>query len=89
MLFDLVRGNSMIDAGILDGDFVVCRQQTTADNGDIVVAGIPGDEATIKTFAKTGNTITLTPSNSSMKPMKFETDEVSVYGKLVTVLRRL
>ena len=84
-----VRGNSMIDAGILDGDFVVCRQQTTADNGDIVVAGIPGDEATIKTFAKTGNTITLTPSNSSMKPMKFETDEVSVYGKLVTVLRRL
>jgi repressor LexA len=54
-----------------------------------VVAGIPGDEATIKTFAKTGNTITLTPSNSSMKPMKFETDEVSVYGKLVTVLRRL
>jgi repressor LexA len=84
-----VRGNSMIDAGILDGDFVVCRQQTTADNGDIVVAGIPGDEATIKTFSKSGNTITLTPSNSSMKPMKFETDEVSVYGKLVTVLRRL
>jgi repressor LexA len=84
-----VRGNSMIDAGILDGDFVVCRQQTTADNGDIVVAGIPGDEATIKTFSKNGNTITLTPSNSSMKPMKFETDEVSVYGKLVTVLRRL
>jgi len=84
-----VRGNSMIDAGILDGDFVVCRQQTTADNGDIVVAGIPGDEATIKTFSKNDNTITLTPSNSSMKPMKFETDEVSVYGKLVTVLRRL
>jgi repressor LexA len=54
-----------------------------------VVAGIPGDEATIKTFSKNGNTITLTPSNSSMKPMKFETDEVSVYGKLVTVLRRL
>jgi repressor LexA len=54
-----------------------------------VVAGIPGDEATIKTFSKSGNTITLTPSNSSMKPMKFETDEVSVYGKLVTVLRRL
>jgi repressor LexA len=49
-----VRGNSMIDAGILDGDFVVCRQQATANNGDIVVAGIPGDEATIKTFTKSG-----------------------------------
>jgi repressor LexA len=84
-----VRGNSMIDAGILDGDFVVCRQQATANNGDIVVAGIPGDEATIKTFTKSGNKITLTPSNSTMKPMFFETGEVSVYGKLVTVLRRL
>jgi repressor LexA len=84
-----VRGNSMIDAGILDGDFVVCRQQVTADNGDIVVAGIPGDEATIKTFTKSGSKITLTPSNSTMKPMVFEKGEVSVYGKLVTVLRRL
>jgi repressor LexA len=84
-----VRGNSMIDAGILDGDFVVCRQQVTADNGDIVIAGIPGDEATIKTFTKSGAKVTLTPSNTSMKPMVFEKGEVSVYGKLVTVLRRL
>jgi repressor LexA len=84
-----VRGNSMIDAGILDGDFVVCRQQVTANNGDIVIAGIPGDEATIKTFTKSGAKVTLTPSNSSMKPMVFEKGEVSVYGKLVTVLRRL
>ena len=84
-----VRGNSMIDAGILDGDFVVCRQQVTADNGDIVIAGIPGDEATIKTFTKSGAKVTLTPSNSSMKPMVYDKGEVSVYGKLVTVLRRL
>ena len=84
-----VRGNSMIDAGILDGDFVVCRQQVTADNGDIVVAGIPGDEATIKTFTKSGAKITLTPSNSTMKPMVFDSGEVSIYGKLVTVMRRL
>jgi repressor LexA len=84
-----VRGNSMIDAGILDGDFVVCRQQVTANNGDIVIAGIPGDEATIKTFTKSGAKVTLTPSNSTMKPMVFENGEVSVYGKLVTVLRRL
>ncbi len=84
-----VRGESMIDAGILDGDYVVCRQQITANNGDIVVAGIPGDEATIKTFTKSGNKVTLTPSNSTMKPMVFDSGEVNVYGKLVTVLRRL
>jgi repressor LexA len=84
-----VRGESMIDAGILDGDYVVCRQQSTANNGDIVVAGIPGDEATIKTFTKSGNTVTLTPSNATMKPMVFDSGEVNVYGKLVTVLRRL
>ena len=84
-----VRGDSMIDAGILDGDFVVARQQNVAENGDIVVAGIPGDEATIKTFKRSGNTITLLPSNASMKPMVFASDEVHVFGKLVTVMRRL
>ena len=84
-----VRGDSMIDAGILDGDFVVARQQQTADNGDIVVAGIPGDEATVKTFKKSGNKITLVPANPTMEPMVFTSDEVSVFGKVVTVMRRL
>jgi repressor LexA len=79
----------MIDAGILDGDFVVARQQQTADNGDIVVAGIPGDEATVKTFKKSGNKITLVPSNPTMDPMVFTSDEVNVFGKVVTVMRRL
>lgn len=84
-----VRGESMIDAGILDGDFVVVRQQLTADNGDIVVAGIPGDEATVKTYRKADGKITLIPQNSSMEPMVFSPDEVGVFGKVVTVLRRL
>jgi repressor LexA len=84
-----VRGDSMIDAGILDGDFVVARQQQVADNGDIVVAGIPGDEATVKTFKKSGNSITLVPANASMKPMVFTSDEVTVFGKVVTVMRSL
>lgn len=84
-----VRGDSMIDAGILDGDYVVARQQKVADNGDIVVAGIPGDEATVKTYKRSGDNITLIPANPSMEPMKFHSDEVSVYGKVVTVLRRL
>ena len=79
----------MIEAGILNGDFVVCNSQATANNGDIVVAGIPGDEATIKTFTRSGNRIVLTPSNSSMKPMELSSDEIVIYGKLVTVLRRL
>ena len=84
-----VRGDSMIELGILDGDFVVARQQKVADNGDIVVAGIPGDEATIKTFKKSGKTITLIPANETMQPMVFDADEVEIFGKLVTVMRKL
>lgn len=84
-----VRGDSMIEAAIVDGDYVVCRSQVTADDGDIVVAGIPGDEATVKTFRRTGDTITLLPSNARMAPIELDASEVSVYGKVVTVLRRL
>ena len=84
-----VRGDSMIEAGILDGDFVVCRQQNVARNGDVVVAGIPGDEATVKTFKRDGNKIVLVPSNAKMKPLTFDSSEVSIFGKVVTVLRRM
>ena len=84
-----VRGESMIDAGILDGDYVVVRQQQEADKGDVVVAGIPGGEATVKTFGRRGGKIVLTPANSTMSPMTFRPDEVELYGKVVTVLRRL
>ena len=84
-----VRGESMIDAGILDGDFVVVRRQGTATNGDIVVAGIPGEEATVKTFTKKGNKVTLLPANPNLEPMEYRSDEVDVYGRVVTVLRRL
>jgi repressor LexA len=84
-----VRGESMINAGILDGDFVVARQQNVAENGDIVVAGIPGEEGTVKTFKKSGKTITLIPANDTMKPMVFNADEVVVFGKVVTVMRKL
>jgi repressor LexA len=84
-----VRGDSMIDAGILDGDYVVCRQQPTADDGDIVVAGIPGEEATVKTYRRDGATVTLVPANERLAPMVFPADEVQVFGRVVTVLRRL
>ncbi len=84
-----VRGDSMIEAGILDGDFVIAVQQATAAVGDIVVAGIPGGEATVKRFSRTAEAIVLTPANSSMEPMTFPPDEVSLYGRVVTVMRRL
>ena len=84
-----VRGESMIDAGILDGDFVVARVQQTAHNGDVVVAGIGDDEATVKTFSQDGPAVTLTPANSTMDPMEFPADDVAIYGKVVTVLRKL
>jgi repressor LexA len=84
-----VRGESMIDAGIFDGDFVVVRSQPTAENGDVVVAGIPGEEATVKTYRAKGSSIVLTPANESMEPMTFRGDEVTIYGRVVTVLRKL
>ncbi|HXQ59666.1 MAG TPA: transcriptional repressor LexA [Acidimicrobiales bacterium] len=84
-----VRGESMIGAGILDGDYVVVRQQPEAETGDIVVAGIPDDEATVKTFSRRGATVVLTPSNPEFSPMEFDPAEVTIYGKVVTVLRRL
>ena len=84
-----VRGDSMIEAGILDGDFVIVVQQAVAANGDIVVAGIPGGEATVKHWSSKGATVTLTPANSSMEPMVFGEDEVDLYGRVVTVMRRL
>lgn len=83
-----VRGESMIGAGILDGDYVVVRQGDVRQ-GDIVVAGIPGEEATVKTFRKDGRKVILEPHNPSMTPMVFEPNEVSVFGRVVTVIRRL
>jgi repressor LexA len=85
-----VRGDSMIDAGIFDGDYVVARQQSEARKGDVVVAGIPGDEATVKTYnGRKGGKVTLLPANPRLKPMEFDAGDVSIYGKVVTVLRRL
>ncbi|MGH9017593.1 MAG: transcriptional repressor LexA [Acidimicrobiales bacterium] len=84
-----VRGESMIEAGILDGDFVVVREQPDAENGDIVVAGIPDDEATVKTLQRHQGKVVLIPANPAFAPMEFEPGEVTLYGKVVSVLRRL
>ena len=85
-----VRGDSMIEAGIYDGDYVVVRQQPEADNGDVVVAGIGDGEATVKTFSRKNGHVVLTPANTAYEPMVFEgTDEVTIFGKVVTVVRQL
>jgi repressor LexA len=84
-----VRGDSMIDAGILDGDYVVVRQDPDVRKGDVVVAGIPGEEGTVKTFTRKGNKVVLLPANARLVPMEFDAADVTIYGKVVTVVRRL
>jgi repressor LexA len=81
-----VRGDSMIDAGIFDGDLLIVRCQQTAADGDIVVARL-GDEATVKRFFKEGDRIRLQPENQAMAPIYAR--DVAVEGKAVAVLRRL
>ncbi|MGH9154946.1 MAG: transcriptional repressor LexA [Acidimicrobiales bacterium] len=83
-----VRGDSMIDAGILEGDYIVVRQQAEARKGDVVVAGI-GDEATVKYYSRRGAKVVLTPANARLSPMEHDAAEVTIYGKVVTVVRRL
>lgn len=85
-----VRGESMIDAGILDGDLVVARVQDVVRDGEVVVAGIPGEEATVKTYRRDGSDVVLEPSNEALDPMRFPGGEgVEVFGRVVTVLRKL
>jgi repressor LexA len=81
-----VRGDSMIDAAIADGDWVVVRQQPTADNGDIVAAMLDG-EATVKTFSRKDGHVWLLPHNDNYAPIPG--DEATVLGRVTAVLRRL
>lgn len=81
-----VRGDSMVGAGIFDGDYLVVRKQSHAQNGDIVVARI-GDEATVKRFYREGDRIRLQPENPAMEPIY--TREAVIEGKAVGLVRRL
>jgi len=85
-----VKGNSMINAGILDGDYVIVSQQPDAEQGDIIVALIE-DEATIKRFYKEKNRIRLQPENDTMEPIIIKTDEnqVRIIGKIKGVIRKI
>jgi len=80
-----VRGDSMKDAAILDGDFVICEETSDASNGDIVVALLSNNFATLKRFFKEADHVRLEPANSSMHPII--TNEVTIQGKVVGVIR--
>jgi repressor LexA len=83
-----VRGDSMIEAGILEDDIVVIRRQDTADNGDIVVALIDDEEATLKRFRRRGGTIALEAANPRYETRIFGPDRVRIQGRLVSLVRR-
>lgn len=83
-----VRGDSMIDAGILDGDLVVIRRQETANTGDIIVALIDEEEATLKRFRRRGSSIALEAANPNHETRVLGPDRVKIQGKLVSLVRR-
>lgn len=82
-----VKGDSMIEAGINDGDVVVIRETSTADNGDIVVALVEGHEATLKRFRRKGSAIALEAANPAYETRVYRDDQVKVQGRLVGLIR--
>ncbi|MFA7244359.1 MAG: transcriptional repressor LexA [Patescibacteria group bacterium] len=83
-----VRGESMIEDGILDGDYVIIEQTNSPKNGDIVVALVDNANATLKRFYDEKNQIRLQPANSSMRPMRFAKKRVTIQGKVRGVIRK-
>jgi repressor LexA len=83
-----VKGDSMIEAGIHDGDTVIVRRCNTAENGDIIVALVEGEEATLKRLRKKGSTIALEAANPEFKTRIFGPDQVEIQGRLVGLMRR-
>lgn len=83
-----VSGDSMIEAGILDGDYALIRKANTARDGEIVVALVRGEEATLKYLRREGQQIRLDPANGSYEPQYYAPHEVEVQGKLAGLLRR-
>ncbi|MET1047316.1 MAG: transcriptional repressor LexA, partial [Hyphomicrobium sp.] len=83
-----VKGDSMIEAGIHDGDTVIIRRCNTAENGDIIVALVEGEEATLKRLRKKGSTIALEAANPEFKTRIFGPDQIDIQGRLVGLMRR-
>lgn len=82
-----IRGDSMIEAGIFDGDVAIVRPQSDCRNGDIVIALVDGYEATLKRFYREGNRIRLQPENEAMEPIFVDADRVDLRGVVVGLIR--
>ena len=83
-----VSGDSMVEEGILDGDFALIRKVDTARDGEIVVALIDDEEATLKTYRREGRTIRLEPANSRYEAQRYDESRVSIQGRLAGLIRR-
>jgi len=83
-----VSGDSMVEEGILDGDFALIRKVDTARDGEIVVALIDNEEATLKTYRREGRTIRLDPANARYDPQRYDEDRVQIQGRLSGLIRR-
>ena len=83
-----VSGDSMVDEGILDGDFALIRKVDTAHEGEIVVALIDNEEATLKTFRREGGMIRLDPANRNYEPQRYDPRRVQIQGRLAGLIRR-
>lgn len=83
-----VAGDSMVEEGILDGDFALIRRQDTARDGEIVVALIDDEEATLKTFRREGQMIRLDPANRQYDPQRYRPEQIQIQGRLAGLLRR-
>jgi repressor LexA len=83
-----VAGDSMVDEGILDGDFALIRKVDTAHDGEIVVALIDNEEATLKTFRREGSMVRLDPANRNYEPQRYDPRRVQIQGRLAGLIRR-
>jgi len=84
-----IRGQSMIEAGILDGDHAFVRVQPSVENGEIALVIVDGEEATIKAVFKRGNTVELRPANSQMEPLLLPAGRVRIQGKVIGIFRTM
>jgi repressor LexA len=85
----MVEGLSMKDAGILDGDLVLVRQQSTAESGDIVAALVSDEDATVKRFRRNGDEVILEPENPDFEAIRASSGSIKIIGKVLAVLRLL
>ena len=83
-----VRGNSMIDEQIRDGDIVIVEDRTTAETGETVIALLPGEEVTLKKFLREGSVIRLQPANPTIEPLFVDEADVRIQGVVIGIMRR-